>query len=72
MTTAAPPAPPEPAPDAAPARPAGYRSALSWSVAMVGGQQVLTAAVSFLLAAILGPNAHSTCIIFDVAKRKSQ
>ena len=37
-----------------------YRAALSWSVLMVGGQQGLTALVSFALAAILGPSSFGT------------
>jgi O-antigen/teichoic acid export membrane protein/capsular polysaccharide biosynthesis protein len=39
---------------------AKYRSALSWSVAMVGGQQFISATVSFFLAAYLGPSAFGT------------
>lgn len=48
---------PRPAESAAGATPPPYRRALSWSVAMVGGQQVLTALVSFVLAALLGPDS---------------
>jgi teichuronic acid exporter len=52
-------------PASAPPAPPGagrtnYRRALSWSAVMIGGQQVLTAALSLLLARILGPGAFGT------------
>jgi O-antigen/teichoic acid export membrane protein len=56
----------EPTPPRAPRDKAKYRSALSWSVAMVGGQQFVTAAVAFLLAAILGPEAFGTVAMASV------
>jgi teichuronic acid exporter len=43
-----------------------YRRALSWSLLMVAGQQGVTALVSFVLAAILGPSSFGTVAMASV------
>ncbi|MGH9227706.1 MAG: lipopolysaccharide biosynthesis protein [Acidimicrobiales bacterium] len=43
-----------------------YRRALSWSLLMVGGQQGVTALVSFVLAAILGPSSFGIVAMASV------
>jgi O-antigen/teichoic acid export membrane protein len=43
-----------------------YRKALSWSALMVGGQQMLTAALSLLLARILGPSSFGLVAIATI------
>jgi O-antigen/teichoic acid export membrane protein len=55
-----------PADAPADARRTNYRKALSWSAVMVGGQQVLTAALSLLLARILGPSSFGLVAIATI------